>query len=113
MFGGFHYPKIIPRCIGCYISSSAMDDVIIKAEVFEKRSLVSIITIIIMSVQSILMMVNVTNTLSWEVFFLANDTQSMLTYYSGRCFWARRMPKSHVPHFTHAVLAYQVQYLPD
>ena len=26
MFGVFHYAKILPRCIGCYISGSDLDD---------------------------------------------------------------------------------------
>ena len=26
MFGVFHYAKILPRCIGCYISGSDLND---------------------------------------------------------------------------------------
>ena len=28
MFGVFHYAKILPRCIGCYIRGSDLDDAI-------------------------------------------------------------------------------------
>ena len=77
MFVGFHYAKILPHCIGCYISGSGLDDALIEAEVFEKRTLISIPTEIhyCRSKQTMLMIVKVTATLSWEVFFLAVDTQ--------------------------------------
>ena len=44
MFGVFHYAKILPRCIGCYIRGSDMDDAIFEAELFVKRVLISILT---------------------------------------------------------------------
>ena len=37
MFGMFHYAKILPLCIGCYIRGSDLDDVIFEAELFVKR----------------------------------------------------------------------------
>ena len=77
MFGWFHYAKILPHCNGCYISGSGLDDALIEADVFRKRTLISILTEshYYRSKQSTLMIVNVTDTLSWEVYFLAIDTQ--------------------------------------
>ena len=40
MFGVFHYAKILPRCIGCYISGSDLDDALFEAELFMKRVLI-------------------------------------------------------------------------
>ena len=42
--GVFHYAKILPRCVGCYISGSDLNDALIEAEVFGKRTLISILT---------------------------------------------------------------------
>ena len=69
MFGCFRY--------GCYISGSGLDDALIEADVFRKRTLISILTEshYYRSKQSTLMIVKVTDTLSWEVYFLAIDTQ--------------------------------------
>ena len=69
--------QILPRYIGCYISGNGLNDAPIKAEVYEKRTLISIPTgsHYYRSMQCMLMIVEVTDTISWEVFFLANDTQ--------------------------------------
>ena len=34
MFAVFHYAKILPGCIGCYISGSDLDDALFEAELF-------------------------------------------------------------------------------
>ena len=38
MFGVFHYAKILPRCIGCYINGSDLDDALFEAELFLKQA---------------------------------------------------------------------------
>ena len=60
-----------------------MDDALMEAEVFQKRSLISIITgrRSYRSMQSILMMIRVTDTLSWEVFLLANHNHNRFFFY--------------------------------
>ena len=44
MFVGVHYAKILPHCIGCYISGSGLDDALTEAAIFKKRTLISITT---------------------------------------------------------------------
>ena len=44
MCEGFHYAEILPRCIVCYIIGSDLGDALIEAEVFGKRTMISIIT---------------------------------------------------------------------
>ena len=77
MFVGFHYAKILPHCNGCYISGSGQDDAVIETEGFRKRILISFLieSHYYRSKQSMLMIVKVTDTLIWEVFFLAIDTR--------------------------------------
>ena len=77
MFARFHYAKILLRCIGRDITGTGLDDALIEATVFGKRTLIAILTEshYYMSMQSMLIIVQVADTLSWEVYFLANDTQ--------------------------------------
>ena len=44
MFGVFHYAKILPRYIGCYIRRSHLDDALFEAELLVKRVQISILT---------------------------------------------------------------------
>ena len=44
IFGRFHYAKILPHCNGCYISNCDLDDAVIEAEGFMKRTLIEILT---------------------------------------------------------------------
>ena len=111
----FHYAKILPHCIGCYISGSGLDDALIEAEVFEKRTLNSIPTEI-----------HYCKACWWLSRWLQHSVgryssspltlNSMMIWYSCRYFWARRMPKSRTYRIpagllTHTLLAYQVHYL--
>ena len=58
-FGVFHYAKILPRCIGCYISGSDLDDALIETGVFGKSAL----------------KVNANHADDFQGVFLAKDTQ--------------------------------------
>jgi len=100
MFVGFYNAKILPHCNGCSYMGSGLDNAVIEAKVFKKRTLISILieSHYYRSKQSMLTIVKVTDTLSWEVFFPPFTFNSMKVWYRCRCFWARRMPKSHVPH---------------
>ena len=77
MLGGFHYSKVLLRYVGRYISGSGMDDALIEAEVFGKRTLSSVLTgsHYYRSMQGMLMICEMIDALSWEAFFLANDIQ--------------------------------------
>ena len=44
ILGGFHYAKVLLRYIGRYISGSGLDDALIEAEIFGKRTLISVLT---------------------------------------------------------------------
>jgi len=118
MFGELDYAKVLLRCIGCYISWSGLDDVLIKAKVSGKRTLISILTgsRYCRSVQSMLMTVEVIDTLICKICFLATDSQIKHDLMSCRCFLARRMLSYTLPihagPFTHAAIAYQV-HVPD
>ena len=65
------------RCSGRYIRGSGLHDALIEAGVFGKRTLIFIPTgcNYSRSIQSMLVVIEVTDALSWEVFFVSNDPQ--------------------------------------
>ncbi len=75
MLGAFHMAKVLLRCAGRYLSGSGLDDALIEAEVFGKKTLVSVLSggHYVRSFQGMLILSEMITALAWQAFWGSNE----------------------------------------